>query len=145
MMNEKKSTSEVGLIGLAVMGQNLVLNMNDKGYSVSVYNRTVETMKSFLYGPAQNRGTLSGYETLEDFVSSLEQPRKIMLMVKAGPVVDTYIEKLVPLLGPGDIIIDGGNSQYSDTDRRVQELEKKKILFIGCGVSGGEEGARNGP
>ncbi len=145
MMNDKNGTSAVGLIGLAVMGQNLVLNMHDKGYSVSVYNRTAETTRAFLTGPARNRTTVSGYETLEDFVSSLEHPRKIMLMVKAGPVVDIYIEKLVPLLSPGDIIIDGGNSRYSDTGRRVQELEKKQILFIGCGVSGGEEGARNGP
>jgi 6-phosphogluconate dehydrogenase len=137
--------ADIGLIGLAVMGQNLVLNMNDHGYSAAVYNRTAATTEEFIRDAAAGRTTIIGTGSLEEFVSSLSSPRKIMLMVKAGSVVDSFIEKLVPLLEPGDVIIDGGNSHYPDTTRRTRELSEKGILFVGTGVSGGEEGARNGP
>jgi 6-phosphogluconate dehydrogenase len=127
------------------MGQNLVLNMNDRGYSVSVYNRTTAKMEDFLAGPADGRESIRGFAELSDFVASLKKPRRIMLMVKAGPVVDTFIESLLPHLDHGDIVIDGGNSHFPDTTRRTAELADKGILFVGTGVSGGEEGARNGP
>jgi 6-phosphogluconate dehydrogenase len=136
--------ADIALIGLAVMGQNLVLNMNDHGFKVAVYNRTTQTMKEFTEGPAKGTN-VEGYETLEELVKSLKRPRRIMIMVKAGTAVDAVIEQLTPLLQPGDIIIDGGNSLYTDTNRRVKELEEKGFLFIGTGVSGGEEGARTGP
>ncbi len=136
--------ADIGLIGLAVMGQNLVLNMNDNGYTVAVHNRTTAKMEDFLAGPAKGTSVV-GAETLEGLVGMLESPRRVMLMVKAGPVVDSYIEQLIPLLDKGDIVIDGGNSHYPDTERRVKELEKHGLLFIGTGVSGGEEGARTGP
>lgn len=136
--------ADIALIGLAVMGQNLVLNMNDHGFKVAVYNRTTETMKEFISGPA--KGThVEGYETLEELVKNLKRPRRVMIMVKAGAAVDAVIGQLLPLLEPGDIIIDGGNSLYTDTNRRVKELESKGFLFMGTGVSGGEEGARTGP
>ncbi len=137
--------ADIGLIGLAVMGQNLVLNMNDHGYSVAVYNRTKEKTENFLKGPAAGRETIIGTYSPEELVKSLKSPRKVMLMVKAGEVVDKFIDSLVPLLDKGDIIIDGGNSHFPDTIRRTKELEKKGLLFIGTGVSGGEEGARRGP
>lgn len=137
--------ADIGLIGLAVMGQNLVLNMNDHGYSVAVYNRTSKKTDDFLKGPAAGRDTITGAYSLEGLVKSLKSPRKIMLMVKAGEVVDKFIDALVPLLDKGDIIIDGGNSHFPDTIRRTSKLEDKGILFIGTGVSGGEEGARKGP
>jgi 6-phosphogluconate dehydrogenase len=138
------ANADIALIGLAVMGQNLVLNMNDHGFKVAVYNRTTDTMKEFINGPAQ--GThIEGYETLEELVKNLKRPRRVMIMVKAGAAVDAVIGQLTPLLQPGDIIIDGGNSLYTDTNRRVKELEQKGFLFIGTGVSGGEEGARTGP
>ncbi len=136
--------ANIGLIGLAVMGQNLVLNMNDHGFRVAVYNRTTSTVDEFLNGPAKNT-LVSGTHSLEELVNSLESPRIIMLMVKAGDVVDQYIDKLLPLLSPGDIIIDGGNSLFTDTHRRTQYLKEKNINYIGAGVSGGEEGARHGP
>jgi len=136
--------ANIGLIGLAVMGQNLVLNMDDHGFRVAVYNRTISTVDEFLAGPAQNTQVM-GTHSLEELVDTLESPRVIMLMVKAGEVVDQYIDKLVPLLSSGDIIIDGGNSLFTDTNRRTQYLQKKNINFIGTGVSGGEEGARHGP
>ncbi|MDC7219156.1 MAG: decarboxylating NADP(+)-dependent phosphogluconate dehydrogenase [Spirochaetales bacterium] len=136
---------EMGLIGLAVMGQNLVMNMADHGFSVAVYNRTYAVTEQFLAGPAESFDNIFGFEKLEDFVASLKRPRKIMLMVKAGAVVDRVIEQLLPLLEEGDIIIDGGNSYYGDTNRRAAELKEKGILFVGSGVSGGEEGARRGP
>ncbi len=136
--------SDIGLIGLAVMGQNLVLNMADHGYTVTVYNRTTETMTEFIEGPARDT-TVLGSETIEALVDSLERPRRVMLMVKAGAAVDAVIESLVPLLDEGDIIIDGGNSEFTDTIRRARELEDRGLRFIGTGVSGGEEGARNGP
>lgn len=137
--------ADIGLIGLAVMGQNLVLNMNDHGYSVAVYNRTANKVDNFINGPAAGRKTIIGTHDLKDFVGQLKSPRKVMLMVKAGEVVDLFIDQLVPLLDKGDIIIDGGNSHFPDTNRRTADLEKKGLLFIGTGVSGGEEGARIGP
>ncbi|MBI9102162.1 MAG: decarboxylating NADP(+)-dependent phosphogluconate dehydrogenase [Spirochaetales bacterium] len=141
-MNNK---ADIGLIGLAVMGQNLVLNMNDHGYSVAVHNRSTERLDAFIKGPASGRETIIRSETLEELVDSLTSPRKIMLMVKAGEVVDLFIEKLLPLLDKGDIIIDGGNSHFPDTERRVARLKGEGILYVGTGVSGGEEGARRGP
>ncbi len=136
--------ADIGLIGLAVMGQNLVLNMNDHGFKVAVYNRTTSKVDEFIEGPAKGTNVI-GTHSLEDLVNRLESPRRVMLMVKAGEVVDLYIEKLLPLLSAGDIIIDGGNSLYSDTNRRTDYLREKDILYIGTGVSGGEEGARHGP
>lgn len=136
--------ANIGLIGLAVMGQNLVLNMDDHGFRVAVFNRTTSTVDEFLAGPAQNTQVL-GVHSLEELVDTLESPRVVMLMVKAGEVVDQYIDKLVPLLSPGDIIVDGGNSLFTDTNRRTQSLQEKGIYYIGTGVSGGEEGARHGP
>lgn len=136
--------ADIGLIGLAVMGQNLVLNMDDHGYKVAVHNRTSATTDEFLAGPA--KGTqIIGAHSPEDLVNSLNSPRIVMLMVKAGDVVDQYIDKLVPLLSAGDIIVDGGNSLYTDTNRRTLALKEKSIRYIGTGVSGGEEGARHGP
>ncbi|MBS3965251.1 MAG: decarboxylating NADP(+)-dependent phosphogluconate dehydrogenase [Methylomonas sp.] len=136
--------ADIGLIGLAVMGQNLVLNMNDHGIKVAVYNRTASKVDEFLAGPA-HATDIVGSHTLQALVDSLASPRKIMLMVKAGSVVDQYIDDLLPLLSPGDIIIDGGNSLFTDTSRRTQYLKDKGLLYIGTGVSGGEEGARHGP
>jgi len=136
--------ANIGLIGLAVMGQNLVLNMNDHGFKVAVYNRTTSKVDEFLEGPAKDTAVI-GTRSLEELVNSLETPRIIMLMVKAGSVVDQYINDLLPLLSHDDIIIDGGNSLFTDTHRRTQALKEKGILYIGTGVSGGEEGARHGP
>jgi 6-phosphogluconate dehydrogenase len=127
------------------MGQNLVLNMNDKGYSVAVYNRTVSKVDEFMNGAAKGRDTIYGTRSLEELIASLEKPRKIMLMVKAGAAVDSFIDSLLPLLDKGDLLIDGGNSHFPDSTRRTEYLEEKGILFIGTGVSGGEEGARHGP
>ena len=137
--------ADIGLIGLAVMGQNLVLNMNDKGYSVAVYNRTVSKVDDFADGPAAGRETILPTHSVEEFVSKLKKPRRAMLLVKAGPAVDAFIEQLVPHLEEGDIIIDGGNSNFHDTIRRTKDLEARGLRFIGTGVSGGEEGARHGP
>ncbi len=138
------SVADIGLIGLAVMGQNLVLNINDHGYTVVVFNRTVSKVDEFLQGPA--RGTkVIGSHSLEEFIQKLKKPRRVMLMIKAGEPVDEFIDLLVPLLDKGDIIIDGGNSLFTDTNRRCQQLSKKGILYIGAGISGGEEGARHGP
>ena len=136
--------ADIGLIGLAVMGQNLVLNMNDHGYTVAVFNRTTSKVDDFLNGPAKGTQVV-GTHSLEEFCNSLSTPRKIMLMVKAGDAVDAFINHLVPYLSPGDIIIDGGNSLFTDTERRTQSLAAKNILYLGVGVSGGEEGARHGP
>ena len=135
---------DIALIGLAVMGQNLVLNMNDNGYKVVAYNRTTSVTNDFLQGAAKDTN-IAGAETLEEMVSMLSVPRKVMLMVKAGEVVDAVIESLLPLLDEGDVIIDGGNSNYPDSQRRAIDLKEKGIRFIGAGVSGGEEGARHGP
>ena len=141
---DKDEFYDIGLIGLAVMGQNLVLNMLDKGLRVAVYNRTLYKTQSFVR--QANAGTALGSAvTIADFVEMLCRPRKIMLMVKAGLAVDAMIEELLPHIEPGDIIIDGGNSFFVDTRRRSQYLEKKGIHFIGAGVSGGEEGALHGP
>lgn len=137
--------ADIGLIGLAVMGQNLVLNMADHGYTVAVYNRTTKKMTDFIEGPAKDNEKVIGSETIEDFISQLKSPKRVMLMVKAGPVVDTFIDTLLPHLEKGDIIIDGGNSHFPDSNRRTIDLAKKGIQFIGTGVSGGEEGARFGP
>ncbi len=134
--------ADIGLIGLAVMGQNLVLNMADHGFNVAVYNRTAATTDSFV---AKHPDAITGFHTLEAFVAALTHPRKIMMMVRAGDAVDALIAQLVPLIEPGDILIDGGNSLYSDTTRRTRELSEKGILYIGTGISGGEEGARHGP
>ena len=136
--------ADIGLIGLAVMGQNLVLNMNDHGFTVAVYNRTTSKVDEFLAGPAQGTNIV-GTHSIEELVSSLKKPRRIMMMVKAGEIVDLFINQLLPHLEAGDIIIDGGNSLYTDSSRRTQELADKGILFVGTGISGGEEGARNGP
>ncbi len=136
--------ADIGLIGLAVMGQNLVLNMNDHGYTVAVYNRTTSKVSAFMEGEAVGTGVIGTYSP-EEFVASLKRPRKMMIMVKAGWPVDATIDQLLPLLDEGDIIIDGGNSYYPDSIRRTKELAEKGILFIGTGVSGGEEGARTGP
>ncbi len=137
--------ADIGLIGLAVMGQNLILNMNDHGYTVAAYNRTVSKVDDFLSGTAKGRKTILGARSVEEFIGILKKPRKIMLMVKAGDAVDATIETLLPHLEEGDLIIDGGNSHYPDTVRRTDTLAGKGILFIGTGVSGGEEGARHGP
>jgi len=138
------SQADIGLIGLAVMGQNLALNMNDHGYVVAVYNRTTSKVDEFAEGPAKGSKIIPTH-SIEEFIKSLKRPRKVMLMVKAGSAVDDTIEHFLPLLSPGDIIIDGGNSLFTDTNRRCEELKKKGISFIGAGISGGEEGARHGP
>lgn len=140
-MNQK---ADIGLIGLAVMGENLVLNMESKGFTVAVFNRTVDRVDQFLAGRARGKKII-GTHSLEELVASLAKPRKVMLMVKAGNPVDEFIEKLILLLEPGDIIIDGGNSHYADTNRRTRYVESKGLLYIGTGVSGGEEGALKGP
>ncbi|MCK5698004.1 MAG: decarboxylating NADP(+)-dependent phosphogluconate dehydrogenase [Gammaproteobacteria bacterium] len=136
--------SDIGLIGLAVMGQNLALNINDHGFRLSVFNRTRSKTDAFINGVAKETH-IQGSHSIEEFVKSLNSPRRILLMVKAGAVVDHYIDQLVPLLDTGDIIMDGGNSLYTDTNRRVKDLEQQGIIFLGTGISGGEEGARNGP
>lgn len=136
--------ADIGLIGLAVMGQNLVLNMADHGYTVAVYNRTPLKTEEFLAGPAKGKKII-GKESLKDFVESLKRPRKVMLMIKAGVAVDEFIESLLPFLSAGDLIIDGGNSHFPDSQRRFASLKEKGILFVGAGISGGEEGARHGP
>ena len=136
--------SDIGLIGLAVMGENLVLNMESKGFRVSVFNRTVEKVDKFIAGRGAGKN-FYGAHSLEDLVASLKAPRRVFLMVKAGQAVDDFIEKLIPLLEPGDIIIDGGNSHFPDTARRTEYVESKGLLYIGTGVSGGEEGALKGP
>ncbi len=136
--------ADIGLIGLAVMGQNLVLNMNDHGYTVAVFNRTTSKVDAFLEGPAKGTAIIATH-SIRELVDSLKKPRKVMMMVKAGEVVDLFIDQLLPYLDPGDIIIDGGNSLYTDTERRTQTLSEQGLLYIGTGISGGEEGARKGP
>ncbi len=136
--------SDIGLVGLAVMGENLVMNMESKGFTVSVYNRTVEKVDNFVNGRAKGKNIV-GAHSLEELVSQLEKPRKVMMMVKAGAAVDSLIDQLIPLLEEGDIIIDGGNSHFPDTARRTEYVESKGMLYVGCGVSGGEEGALKGP
>lgn len=136
--------SDIGLIGLAVMGENLVMNMESKGFTVSVYNRTTEKVTRFIEGRAKGKNIVGTY-SLEELVQSLEKPRKVMMMIKAGEAVDSMIDQLIPILEEGDIIIDGGNSHFPDTSRRTAYVESKGLLYIGTGVSGGEEGALKGP
>jgi 6-phosphogluconate dehydrogenase len=136
--------ADIALIGLAVMGQNLILNMNDHGFTVVAFNRTVEKVDHFLANEAKGTKVI-GAHSIEEMVAQLKKPRRVMLMVKAGQAVDEFIEHLLPHLEPGDIIIDGGNSLFEDTIRRVKYVESKGLLYIGTGVSGGEEGARHGP
>ena len=138
------SKCDIGLIGLAVMGQNLVLNMNDHGFKVAVYNRTVSKVDDFISGNAKGTNIV-GTHTIEELIGVLKTPRRVMLLVKAGKPVDDFIEILIPHLEKGDIIIDGGNSNYNDTIRRTAKVESEGLLYIGTGVSGGEEGARFGP
>jgi 6-phosphogluconate dehydrogenase len=135
---------DIGLIGLAVMGENLILNMADHGFNVAAYNRTTSKVDEFLAGPAKGKSIVGCY-SLEEVVQSLKRPRRVMMMVKAGDPVNQNINQLVPLLQAGDIIIDGGNSYFVDTERRIKEVEAQGILYAGTGISGGEEGARHGP
>ena len=136
--------ADIALIGLAVMGQNLILNMNDRGFTVVAYNRTVSKVDEFLGKEAKGTNVL-GAHSIEEMVGLLKRPRRVMLMVKAGKPVDEFIDQVLPLLEPGDIIIDGGNSLFEDTNRRTKFVESKGLLYVGTGVSGGEEGARHGP
>jgi len=136
--------ADIGLIGLAVMGENLVMNMESKGFTVAVYNRSTEKVTNFINGRASGKNIIGTY-SLEELVSALSKPRKVMLMVKAGQPVDDFIDLLIPRLEPGDIIIDGGNSHFPDTIRRTKYVEEKGLLYVGTGVSGGEEGALRGP
>src|SRR5271154_1895860 len=137
-------TADIGLIGLAVMGENLVLNMESHGFTVAVFNRTTSKVDAFVDGRAKGK-KIVGTHSVEELVAALKPPRKIMIMVKAGTAVDDMINELVPLLQPGDVLIDGGNSHFPDSTRRTQDLKAKGLLFIGTGVSGGEEGALKGP
>ena len=138
------SQADIGLIGLAVMGENLVLNMESRGFTVACFNRTTSKVDDFVAGRAKGK-KIVGTHSLEELVKALKRPRKVMMMVKAGKAVDDLIEQLLPLLEPGDILIDGGNSHYPDTIRRAALVESKGLLYVGTGVSGGEEGALNGP
>ncbi len=140
-----EAQGDIALIGLAVMGQNLILNMADHGYNVVAYNRTVSKVDDFLEGAAKGHERVLGAHSVEEMIGMLKRPRKIMLMVKAGAAADAFIETLLPHLEEGDLIIDGGNTHFPDTIRRTKYLEEKGILYIGTGVSGGEEGARHGP
>ena len=143
-MTKAKEQADIAVIGLAVMGQNLVLNMNDHGFKVAVFNRTTKKVDDFLANEAKGSNVV-GAHSIKEMVSKLSAPRRIMLMVKAGQAVDATIDQLIPYLDAGDIIIDGGNSLFTDTDRRTKYVESKGLLYIGTGVSGGEEGARKGP
>jgi 6-phosphogluconate dehydrogenase len=138
------SLADVGLIGLAVMGENLVLNMESKGFTVALYNRSVQKVVDFLHHRGKNKRFI-GSSSIKEFVMSIKTPRKVMMLVKAGRAVDEIIDQLLPFLEPGDVIIDGGNSYFSDTIRRTAYVESKGLLYVGAGVSGGEEGALNGP
>src|SRR5437763_8427162 len=139
-----EAKADIALIGLAVMGQNLILNMNDHGFTVVAFNRTVAKVDEFLANEAKGTSVI-GAHSLEEMIGLLKKPRRMMLMVKAGPPVHEFIEQVIPLLQPGDIIIDGCNSLFEDTIRRTKYVESKGLQFIGTGVSGGEEGARHGP
>jgi 6-phosphogluconate dehydrogenase len=139
-----KTFSDIAVVGLAVMGENLILNMASKGFTVTAYNRSYSKVENFMATRAKGK-SIRGADSIESLVASLESPRRVMLMVKSGKPVDDFIEKLIPHLDKGDIIIDGGNSQFEDSDRRTKELEDKGLLYIGTGVSGGEEGALLGP
>ena len=135
---------DIALIGLAVMGQNLILNMNDKGFTVVAYNRTTSKVEDFINGEAKGTKIIGAY-SVEEMVKHLKRPRRVMMLVKAGQAVDDFIDQIIPYLDPGDIIIDGGNSLFQDSIRRTEYLQARGILFVGTGVSGGEEGARRGP
>jgi 6-phosphogluconate dehydrogenase len=139
-----ESNADIGLIGLAVMGENLVLNMESRGFTVAVFNRTTSKVDDFVGGRGAGK-KIVGCHTVKDLVASLKRPRKVMIMVKAGPPVDAVIDEVAPLLEPGDILIDGGNTHYPDTTRRARALKQKGLLYVGTGVSGGEEGALKGP
>lgn len=139
-----KKLADIGLIGLAVMGENLVLNMESKGYTVAVYNRTVSKVDDFINGRGKGKNFI-GAHSVAELCASLERPRKVMMLVKAGSAVDDFIEQIIPHLEPGDVIIDGGNTHFPDTIRRTKYVESKGLLYIGTGVSGGEEGALLGP
>src|SRR3989339_360054 len=138
------SKADIGLVGLAVMGENLVLNMESHGYKVAVYNRTIDKVDNFVNGRGKGKNVI-GAHSLEELTANLKTPRKVMMMVKAGKPVDDFIELLIPHLEKGDILIDGGNSHFPDTVRRTKCLKEKGLLYIGTGVSGGEEGALLGP
>jgi len=144
MTDKAEQLADIGLIGLAVMGENLVLNMVSKGFTVAVYNRTTSKVTDFIQGRAAGKPVI-GCMTPQELVAALKKPRKIMMMVKAGQAVDDLIEQLLPLLEPGDLLIDGGNSHFPDTIRRTKYVESKGLLYVGTGVSGGEEGALLGP
>nr|HPM11125.1 NAD(P)-binding domain-containing protein [Paludibacter sp.] len=139
-----RQKADIGLIGLAVMGENLVLNMESKGYTVAVFNRTVEKVDKFIEGRGAGKNFI-GTRSIKELCESLKKPRKVMMLVKAGKPVDDFIEQLIPHLEEGDIIIDGGNTHFPDTNRRTKYVESKGLLYIGTGVSGGEEGALLGP
>ena len=139
-----ESKADIALIGLAVMGKNLILNMNDHGFTVVAYNRSIDKVDHFLANEAKGTKIL-GAHSIEEMVAKLKTPRRVMMLVKAGKPVDDFIEQLIPHLAPGDIIIDGGNSLFEDTNRRQKYVESKGLLYVGTGVSGGEEGARHGP
>ena len=136
--------ADIALVGLAVMGENLVMNMESKGFTVAVYNRTTDKVKAFVEGRAAGKNIIGCY-SVEELVANLEKPRKVFMMVKAGSAIDSLIDQLIPYLEEGDILIDGGNSHFPDTVRRTEYVESKGLLYVGCGVSGGEEGALNGP
>ncbi|MEM2543668.1 MAG: NAD(P)-binding domain-containing protein, partial [Nitrososphaerota archaeon] len=136
--------SDIGLIGLATMGANLALNIEDKGFVVSVYNRTADRTKAFIEHRAKGKN-ISAHFSMEDFVKSLDKPRRIILMVKAGEAVDEFLNQLLVYLESGDVVVDGGNSHFKDTERRMKMLEEHSIHFMGVGISGGEEGALKGP
>ncbi|MBQ2050355.1 MAG: NADP-dependent phosphogluconate dehydrogenase, partial [Spirochaetales bacterium] len=131
--------ADIGLIGLAVMGENLVMNMESKGFTVAVYNRTVEKVDNFTNGRAKGKNII-GCHSVQELADNLQRPRKVLLLVKAGQAVDDFIEKLLPVLEPGDVIIDSGNSHFPDTIRRCEYVESKGLFYIGTGISGGEEG-----
>ena len=139
-----ENLADIGLIGLAVMGENLVLNMESKGFTVAVFNRTVEKVDKFVNGRGKGKNFIAAH-SIEELCKSLKRPRKVMMLVKAGQAVDDFIEQIIPYLEPGDVIIDGGNTHFPDTIRRTKYVESKGLLYIGTGVSGGEEGALNGP
>ena len=140
----KSELADIGLVGLAVMGENLALNIESRGYRVAVFNRTTTKVDNFMVGPATGRN-FAGCHSIEQLVSNLASPCKVILMVQAGPPVDALIDRLIPLFSPGDLIIDGGNTHFSDTERRTKYVEEKGLLYVGTGVSGGEEGALKGP
>jgi 6-phosphogluconate dehydrogenase len=136
--------ADIGVVGLAVMGRNLILNMDDHGFAVAAYNRTTERVDEFLAGDAAGTRVI-GVHSLPGLVAALPRPRRILLMIRAGGAVDATLDDLIPLLDAGDIVIDGGNSNYQDTIRRTRRLEEAGLRFVGAGISGGEEGARHGP